>query len=72
MRNNNFYDFANAIKPVFNFRPIELGLGPTKRLSRAHPGGIQWGQKVRHEDINVGGKYYWAQNEYKINAILSY
>ena len=36
------------------------------------PGGIQWDQKVRHEDINVGGKYYWAQNEYEINAKLSY
>ena len=35
------------------------------------PGGIQWDQKVRHEDINVGGKYYWAQNEYQEYAISS-
>ena len=34
-------------------------------------GGIQWDQKVRHEDINVGGKYYWAQNEYQDYAISS-
>ena len=46
-------------------------MGLLLRETDLEPGGIQWGQKVRHEDINVGGKYYWAQNEYQEYAILS-